>query len=88
MVGRLLDLYLAVLVVAGVWLTATGPYGESGLGMRAYYPAGMTAAFAAMGWLASVGDGNRFARGLIRLVAALGATAIVAALALSSMEAG
>ncbi|MGK7295046.1 MAG: hypothetical protein ACNS61_04340 [Candidatus Wenzhouxiangella sp. M2_3B_020] len=88
MLGRLLDLYLAVLVVAAIWLTAAGPYAESGLGTRAYYPAGMTVAFAAMGWLASVGDGNRFARGLIRMLAALGATAIVAALAFSPTAAG
>lgn len=88
MLARAFDLYLAALVGAAIWLTVEGAQSGSATGSRAWYPACMVAAFAAVGWLAAVGGGNRFARGLMRLLAGLAATAIVAALALSRTAAG
>jgi len=86
---QLVDVYLGLVVVVAVWLTAAGPYAGAAVGTgRAWYPATMVAAFAVTGWLAAAGNGNHWARGLIRVVSALCATAIVAAMAISAPAAG
>ncbi len=78
MLNRLLDLYLLLIVCAGAWIWSSGPWPEQPLGYR---PLVVMLMFAAIGWSASFGRGQRLARLMIRAVAAIAASAIVAAMA-------
>jgi hypothetical protein len=84
-VGRLADLYLLALVVAGVWMLSVEPYMLDGAGNRMV---GFVVLLAAAGWYATLGGAHRMVKIAVRLVSLVGATALIATMAVSLAAGG
>jgi hypothetical protein len=80
MMGRLTDLYLLLLVIAGIWMLSAEPYALDGNGNHIV---GFVVLFALAGWYATLGGGHRRVKIVVRAVSAAGASVLIAALAVS-----
>jgi hypothetical protein len=85
MIGRLADLYLLLLVIAGIWMLNSEPYALDGAGNRMV---GFVVLLAATGWYATLGGAHRMVKILVRIVSVGGATAIIATMAISLAAGG
>jgi hypothetical protein len=77
---RIADIYLLLLVIAGIWMLSLEPYALDGAGNRMV---GFVVLLAAAGWYASLGGAHQRVKIVVRVASLGGATAIIAALALS-----
>jgi hypothetical protein len=85
MMARLADFYLLALVIAGVWMLSVEPYMLDGAGNRMV---GFVVLLAAAGWYATLGGAHRLVKIGVRVVSVVGATAIIATMAVSFAAAG